>query len=117
MATRVKHQLDNLVNFYFSLPNSNFKMAPSENMAKNFNCYCLLLTVSSNKPVKDIEDAIQNVEMKKRKMEVALDKTRGFVKYGREKRMWRDAAKRQGDWNEIYDYKHIRSGDFQDSIK
>ena len=54
--------------------------------------------------------AIQNVEMKKRKMELALDKTRGFVKYGREKRMWRDPAKRTGDWNEIYDYKHIRTG-------
>ena len=49
---------------------------------------------SQSKPVKDIEDAIQNVEMKKRKMEVALDKTRGFVKYAREKRMWRDAGKR-----------------------
>ena len=59
--------------------------------------------------VKDIEDAVDNVALKKRKMEV-LDKTRGFVKYGREKKMWRDAKSRQKDWDEIYDFKHIRSG-------
>lgn len=59
--------------------------------------------------VADIEDAISDAGMKKRKLEV-LDKTKGFVKYGREGRMYRDAKTRQKDWEEIYDFKHVRQG-------
>ena len=48
--------------------------------------------------------------MKKRKREVLLDKTRGFVKYKRETKMYRDPAVRQNDWDEIFDFKHVRRG-------
>ena len=57
----------------------------------------------------DIEDSITDVNMKKKKMEV-LDKTRGFVKYDREKRLYQDAKNRQLGWEEIYDFKTVRKG-------
>jgi glutamate synthase (NADPH/NADH) len=46
-------------------------------------------------PIKDIEETIP-------------DKVRGFIKYPREKRMYRDAAKRQEDWGEIYNFAGVR---------
>ena len=60
--------------------------------------------------VADIEDSVKDGEMAKKKKEVLLDKTRGFVKYKRETKMYRDAAERQKDWEEIYDFKHVRRG-------
>lgn len=47
--------------------------------------------------VKDIED-----------IEAVPDKVRGFIKYPREKGMYRDAGKRQEDWDEIYNFKGVR---------
>ena len=47
--------------------------------------------------------------MKKKKMEI-LDKTKGFVKYDREKRLYKDAKSRQEHWDEIYDFKTVRKG-------
>ena len=44
--------------------------------------------------VTDIEDSITDVTMTKKKMEI-LDKTRGFVKYDREKKLYKDAKLRQ----------------------
>merc|ERR1719187_1272188 len=64
----------------------------------------------NNNNIKDIEDSINDVAMKKRKREVLLDKTRGFVKYKRETKMYRDPAVRQNDWDEIFDFKHVRRG-------
>jgi len=61
-------------------------------------------------PVIDIEEAIADGAMKQKKREVLLDKTRGFVKYKREARSYRDAAERMKDWDEIYDFKHVRRG-------
>ncbi len=61
-------------------------------------------------PVIDIEEAIADGAMKKKKREVLLDKTRGFVKYKREARSYRDAEVRMKDWDEIYDFKHVRRG-------
>lgn len=61
------------------------------------------------KPIRDIEDSIID-STKKKKRENLLDKTRGFVKYKRETKNYRDAAERQNDWNEIYDFKHVRRG-------
>ena len=57
----------------------------------------------------DIEDSITDVDMKKKKMEI-LDKTRGFVKYDREKKLYKNAVTRQNDWDEIYDFKTVRKG-------
>jgi glutamate synthase (NADPH/NADH) len=59
--------------------------------------------------VADIEDSITDVAMKKKKMEV-LDKTRGFVMYDREKRLYKDTKLRLKDWEEIYDFKTVRKG-------
>lgn len=59
--------------------------------------------------VADIEDSIADIDMKKKKMEL-LDKTRGFVKYEREKRLYKGAVERSNDWEEIYDFKTVRKG-------
>ena len=58
----------------------------------------------------DIEDAVSDVVMKKKKREIMLDKTRGFVKYKRETKMYRDPEERQHDWEEIFDFKSVRRG-------
>jgi glutamate synthase (NADPH/NADH) len=60
--------------------------------------------------VADIEAVVKDGDMLKRKAEVALDKTRGFVKYKREARNYRQADDRKNDWDEIYDFKHVRRG-------
>ena len=59
--------------------------------------------------VQDIEDSITDVNMKKKKMEV-LDKTKGFVKYDREKKLYKEAGSRMKNWEEIYDFKGVRKG-------
>ena len=61
-------------------------------------------------PANDIEDTVSDVVMKKKKREILLDKTRGFVKYKRETKMYRDAQERQHDWEEIFDFKSVRRG-------
>merc|ERR1712012_94841 len=58
----------------------------------------------------DIEDTVADVIMKKKKRETMLDKTRGFVKYKRETKMYRDPVDRQQDWEEIFDFKSVRRG-------
>ena len=58
----------------------------------------------------DIEDTVADVVMKKKKRETFLDKTRGFVKYKRETKLYRDPEERQGDWDEIFDFKSVRRG-------
>ena len=60
--------------------------------------------------VKDIEDSINDLSMKKKKRENLLDKTRGFVKYKRETKLYRDPVERQNDWEEIFDFKNVRRG-------
>ena len=65
---------------------------------------------AAKKPIIDIEDSISDTAMKKKKQEVLLDKTRGFVKYKRETKLYRDPASRQKDWDEIYDFKNVRRG-------
>lgn len=62
-----------------------------------------------NEPkVQDIEEAIQDLAIEKRKAERILDKTRGFIKYKRETTMYRNAEERQKDWNEVYNHQHVR---------
>ena len=58
----------------------------------------------------DIEDTVADVVMKKKKRETLLDKTRGFVKYKRETKLYRDPVERQEDWEEIFDFKSVRRG-------
>ncbi|GAB0093859.1 glutamate synthase [Sergentomyia squamirostris] len=58
--------------------------------------------------VKDIEDSVQDVAMEKKKLTQILDKTRGFIKYKRETTMYRDPVERQKDWDEVYNFSHVR---------
>ncbi|XP_017137128.1 glutamate synthase [NADH], amyloplastic isoform X2 [Drosophila miranda] len=58
--------------------------------------------------IKDIEEAIQDVALEQKRADRVLDKTRGFVKYKRETAPYRDAADRQKDWNEVYNFPHVR---------
>lgn len=60
------------------------------------------VAVVNGNGIKDIEDVAENGAPKK------LDKTRGFIKYKRETGMYRDAAERQKDWNEVYNFKNVR---------
>lgn len=58
--------------------------------------------------IKDIEEAIQDVVLEQKRSDRILDKTRGFVKYRREMAPYRDAAERQLDWEEVYNFPHVR---------
>ncbi|XP_017887096.1 putative glutamate synthase [NADPH] isoform X2 [Ceratina calcarata] len=59
-----------------------------------------------NNQVKDIEDAIADIDMEQRK----LDKIRGFLKYKRQTSVYRPAENRVNDWDEIYNFQGVRKG-------
>lgn len=64
-----------------------------------------------NEPsIRDIEETINDQTFEKKRLEKILDKTRGFVKYSRETMMYRPAEKRLNDWDEIYNFQHVRKG-------
>ena len=83
-----------------------------QNGGKEINGHTTGRKETKCKDVADIEDAVSNLEMKKRKVEVlqTYDKVRGFVKYQRENKPYRDPKLRQNDWDEIFDFKHVRRG-------
>jgi glutamate synthase (NADPH/NADH) len=56
--------------------------------------------------IKDIEDSVADLAIEQKK----LDKVRGFMKYPRETGMYRPAEKRMKDWDEIYNFGHVRKG-------
>uniref|UniRef100_A0A1S6KZN6 Glutamate synthase [NADH] n=2 Tax=Nilaparvata lugens TaxID=108931 RepID=A0A1S6KZN6_NILLU len=60
--------------------------------------------------VRDIEETITDTGVEKKRLEKILDKTRGFVKYQRETAPYRSAEKRMKDWDEIYNFPHVRKG-------
>lgn len=60
--------------------------------------------------VQDIEDSVADLSVEQKKAERALDKTRGFMKYPRETGVYRPADKRLKDWEEIYNFSHVRKG-------
>ena len=62
------------------------------------------IVVNGMNGARDIEDSIADLAMKKKKRETLLDKTRGFVKYRRETKLYRDPEERQQDWDEIFDF-------------
>lgn len=64
----------------------------------------------SEPAVKDIEESIQDEKLTGKLAEKILDKTRGFIKYKREKGVYRDAMERQKDYDEIYNSKNVRKG-------
>uniref|UniRef100_T1GHA0 Glutamate synthase (NADPH) n=1 Tax=Megaselia scalaris TaxID=36166 RepID=T1GHA0_MEGSC len=58
--------------------------------------------------IKDIEESIRDMDLEKKQADKILDKNRGFIKYKRESDIYRDAKERQNDWNEVYNFKHVR---------
>lgn len=60
--------------------------------------------------IQDIEDTVGDLTLEQKKAERALDKTRGFMKYPRETGLYRPAEKRMKDWDEIYNFQHVRKG-------
>lgn len=60
--------------------------------------------------IKDIEEAIQDGDLSEKLAEKILDKTRGFIKYKRQTGVYRDPVERQKDYDEIYNFKHVRKG-------
>lgn len=60
--------------------------------------------------IKDIEDSVADLVIEQKKSERALDKVRGFMKYQRETTLYRQAEKRLKDWDEIYNFPHVRKG-------
>lgn len=60
--------------------------------------------------IRDIEESVLDGAFEKKRLEKILDKTRGFVKYKRETGMYRPAEKRLKDWDEIYNFGHVRNG-------
>lgn len=61
---------------------------------------------SNGHPIADIEDAVVDESASEKK----LDKIRGFMKYGRETHFYRQPEKRADDWEEIYNFNHVRRG-------
>ncbi|CAJ0583810.1 unnamed protein product, partial [Mesorhabditis spiculigera] len=55
----------------------------------------------------DIENIV--APGKAKELDEPLDKLRGFVKYQRQKKLYRDPAVRINDWDEVADYEAIRS--------
>ncbi|XP_072396623.1 uncharacterized protein [Diabrotica undecimpunctata] len=72
------------------------------------------IAITQSQPVepkiKDIEDTIGDTTQEQKKAERALDKTRGFMKYPREMAPYRPPDKRMKDWDEIYNFNHVRKG-------
>ncbi|XP_073971203.1 uncharacterized protein isoform X2 [Rhodnius prolixus] len=68
---------------------------------------CLVNNIS---PIRDIEEIIVDGKTEKKRLEKTLDKIRGFVKYARETGMYRPAEKRLKDWDEIYNFEHVKKG-------
>ncbi|XP_067612617.1 uncharacterized protein [Eurosta solidaginis] len=81
-----------------NLENSN-KNEAKENVKK----------IENEPKIADIEEAIQSKELLIEKTsDQPLDKTRGFLKYKRETNMYRNPKERQKDWDEVYDFQHVR---------
>ncbi|CAJ0935291.1 unnamed protein product, partial [Mesorhabditis belari] len=57
----------------------------------------------------DIEGIGLPNHLKKKDDDEELDKLRGFVKYRRQKKLYRDPSERLKDWDEVADYEAIRS--------
>lgn len=64
--------------------------------------------IISEPKIKDIEESVQDGIIAQRKLDMVLDKTRGFIKYKRQTGIYRDATERQKDWDEVYNLKNIR---------
>ncbi|GMT07908.1 hypothetical protein PENTCL1PPCAC_30082, partial [Pristionchus entomophagus] len=65
------------------------------------------VTFSAKGHAADIESLAVPAHLRKR--EEPLDKMRGFVKYTRQKKIYRSPEERLKDWDEVYDYEAIRS--------
>ncbi|XP_041463541.1 putative glutamate synthase [NADPH] isoform X1 [Lytechinus variegatus] len=64
--------------------------------------------VKEEPKVIDIESTIPDVEQEKKTIQRVLDKTRGFVKYGRNNDQYRSVEVRMKDWGEIYNHRGVK---------
>uniref|UniRef100_A0A0K0EY38 glutamate synthase (NADH) n=1 Tax=Strongyloides venezuelensis TaxID=75913 RepID=A0A0K0EY38_STRVS len=64
--------------------------------------------ISATKKQQTVPD-IENIVKDEKKKEEDLDKIRGFVKYRRQKVVYRPAEKRLQDWEEVTDYQTVRA--------
>lgn len=69
-----------------------------------------IINKTNDAKIRDIEESVVDGALEKKRLEKILDKTRGFVKYKRETGMYRPAEKRVKDWDEIYNFGHVRKG-------
>ncbi|XP_071818623.1 uncharacterized protein [Apostichopus japonicus] len=58
--------------------------------------------------VQDIESTIPDTELEQKIIDKALDKTRGFMKYHRQRKPYRPAETRLKDWGEIYNHQVVK---------
>ncbi|KAH1023919.1 hypothetical protein HUJ05_003496 [Dendroctonus ponderosae] len=100
-----------LINEFDSRMKEFVKVFPYEyQRALKQNTIVKQATTQSNEPkILDIEDTVGDSH-EPRKAERALDKVRGFMKYQRETGLYRSADKRMKDWDEIYNFQHVRKG-------
>lgn len=61
-----------------------------------------------NTPIKDIEESVRDINLEQKQADKILDKNKGFIKYKREAQIYRDSTDRQNDWNEVYNFPHVR---------
>ncbi|KAL0267203.1 UNVERIFIED_CONTAM: hypothetical protein PYX00_009546 [Menopon gallinae] len=86
------------------------RILAAEEMADNKVMNGSTSHAKSEAKIKDIEDTITDHELEKKKVEKALDKMRGFIKYPRDTGFYRQVDKRVKDWDEIYNFEHVRKG-------
>uniref|UniRef100_T1IRL5 4Fe-4S ferredoxin-type domain-containing protein n=1 Tax=Strigamia maritima TaxID=126957 RepID=T1IRL5_STRMM len=66
--------------------------------------------VAKNSDICDIEAMVPDGQLTEKKMNVVLDKMRGFMTYKRETAPYRPPGERLKDWNEIYNFPRVRKG-------
>ncbi|KAL5281967.1 hypothetical protein ACFFRR_005325 [Megaselia abdita] len=64
--------------------------------------------VSKSTSIKDIEESVKDINFAQKQANKILDKNKGFIKYKRETDIYRNSAERQNDWNEVYNFQHVR---------
>lgn len=69
---------------------------------------CGVQSASVEPKVEDIEESVTDIVRSEKRKDMIIDKTRGFIKYKRETGIYRDATERQKDWEEVYNFTHVR---------
>lgn len=84
------------------------KALEEENIETQIKEEISTISNGSEPRITDIEETIKDVVTEKKRLEAVLDKTRGFIKYKREQSIYRNAAERLKDYDEVYNFPHVR---------